>query len=119
MNTETTRIKIEHVPNAAIVRCLVDKLDNEIIIKEWGLELLGLIDETSGKSIIVSFKEVTPVTSSTFRYLITAKKSAAKKQLPFGICDLDRHVMDALRMTCLDTFFTIGADEKELLERFS
>lgn len=114
MDTMEFRNTLKKENGFFIVHCKDKKLDTEDIIKNWGEELLAIMDDPECKYLILSLQDVALISSSALRYLILGHQKGAELKKPFGVCCINDDIMETIQMTCLDKFFNIGTDEDDI-----
>jgi len=114
----TQRIDVKNVANVTIATTLDMKLNDDLSIQEWGDQLLALLDDSACKKLLVSFERVLFMSSSALRALITLNKKAKDVQAALVLCGIDDNIMEAFRITRLDSVFQIMKNEDEGIRAF-
>jgi len=115
----TQRIDVKTVADITIATTLDMKLNDDLSIQEWGDQLLDLLKEPSCKKLLVSFERVLFMSSSALRALITLNKKAKEAQAALVLSGIDDNIMEAFRITRLDSVFQIKKNEDEGIQAFS
>lgn len=118
---ELSKARTEHSVSGKelLITCLDECLDNEEIIEHWGKEINGLILNNPDKNVIINFKKVTILTSSGLRNLVMFRYLLDSHGLKIGLCGLNKEIKGVLHMTCLDTLFVTGEEEKDVIASFN
>ena len=114
----TQRIDVKNVADVAIATTLDMKLNDDLSIQEWGDQLLALLENSACKKLLVSFERVLFMSSSALRALITLNKKAKETKSALVLCGIDDNIMEAFRITRLDSVFRIMKDEDEGIRAF-
>jgi len=114
----TQRIDVKNVANVTIATTLDMKLNDDLSIQEWGDQLLALLDDTTCKKLLVSFERVLFMSSSALRALITLNKKAKDAKAVLVLCGIDDNIMEAFRITRLDSVFQIMKNEDDGIRAF-
>ena len=109
----TQRIDVKRVANITIATTLDMKLNDDLSIQEWGDQLIALLDDSKCKKLLVSFERVLFMSSSALRALITLNKKAKESGAVLVLCGIDDNIMEAFRITRLDSVFQIKKNEDE------
>jgi len=115
----TQRIEVKKVADVTIATTLDMKLNDDLSIQEWGDQLIALLDDAECKKLLVSFERVLFMSSSALRALITLNKKAKEVQSTLILCGIDDNIMEAFRITRLDSVFQIKKNEDEGVNAFS
>lgn len=115
MDDHQTRISVVVRDDVAVVKCLDEKLDDDVIIEVWSGELVRLAERFQGRYIIVDFQNVFIATSLVLGTLLSLKFQTRQNGTQFGLCGVNEYIMETFRMTCLDKAFVIGRGEEETL----
>ncbi len=110
------RIMVHYNEDAAIASCLDTKLSDEIGIQAWGDELYKLLENHKGHKLVVNFQNVVFMSSSALRVLITLSNKTKSKGIALGLCGINDNIMEAFRITRLDTMFVIKKTEIEAIK---
>ncbi|MDR3234819.1 MAG: STAS domain-containing protein [Planctomycetaceae bacterium] len=113
------RIEIKKVGDITIAVTLDMKLNDDLSIQEWGDQLIALLEDTACRKLLVSFERVLFMSSSALRALITLNKNAKESKAVLILCGIDDNIMEAFRITRLDSVFTIKANEDEGIKTFA
>ena len=114
----TQRIDVKNVANVTIATTLDMKLNDDLSIQEWGDQLLSLLEDSACKKLLVSFERVLFMSSSALRALITLNKKAKETKAALVLCGIDDNIMEAFRITRLDSVFKIMKNEDEGIRAF-
>jgi len=115
----TQRIDVKKVADVTIATTLDMKLNDDLSIQEWGDQLLALLDDSECKKLLVSFERVLFMSSSALRALITLNKKAKEVKAALILCGIDDNIMEAFRITRLDSVFQIRKNGDEGINAFS
>jgi anti-anti-sigma factor len=114
----TQRIDVKKVADVSIATTLDMKLNDDLSIQEWGDQLIALLDDSACKKLLVSFERVLFMSSSALRALITLNKKAKEVKSALILCGIDDNIMEAFRITRLDSIFQIKKNEDEGIRAF-
>lgn len=117
MNQE--RIDVKKVADITIATCKDMKLNDDLVIQEWGDQLLALLDDRACRKLLVNFERVLFMSSSALRALITLNKKSKEVQATLFLCGIDDNIMEAFRITRLDNVFQIKKNEDEGVRAFT
>jgi anti-anti-sigma factor len=112
------RIDVKKVADVTIATTLDMKLNDDLSIQEWGDQLIALFDDAASKKLLVSFERVLFMSSSALRALITLNKKAKEVKAALVLCGIDDNIMEAFRITRLDSVFLIKKNEDEGIRAF-
>ncbi|MDR1964652.1 MAG: hypothetical protein LBQ50_12800, partial [Planctomycetaceae bacterium] len=70
------RIDVKKVADITIASSRDMKLNDDLVIQEWGDQLLALFDDKACRKLLVNFERVLFMSSSALRALITLNKKA-------------------------------------------
>ena len=115
----TQRIDVRMVADVTIATTLDMKLNDDLSIQEWGDELIALLDNSGCRKLLVSFERVLFMSSSALRALITLNKKAKELKAVLILCGIDDNIMEAFRITRLDSVFQIKKNADEGISAFS
>lgn len=115
----TPRFDVKKVADITIAVCRDTKLNDDLVIQEWGEQLLGLLNDTTCRKILVNFERVLFMSSSALRALITLNKKSKEASATLFLCSIDDNIMEAFKITRLDTVFTIKKTEDEGVRSFT
>jgi anti-anti-sigma factor len=115
----TQRIEVKKVADVTIATTLDMKLNDDLSIQEWGDQLITLLDDSECKKLLVSFERVLFMSSSALRALISLNKKAKEVKAALFLCGIDDNIMEAFRITRLDSVFHIKKNEDEGINAFS
>ncbi len=107
------RIDVKKVADISIATCRDMKLNDDLVIQEWGDQLLGLLDDANCRKLLINFERVMFMSSSALRALITLNRKAKEIKADLLLCGIDDNIMEAFRITRLDSVFTITKNEDE------
>ena len=108
-----SRIDTKKVGEVTIAICRDMKLNDDLVIQEWGDQLLDLLETQKCTKLLVNFERVLFMSSSALRALITLNKKAKDSNASLVLCCIDDNIMEAFRITRLDTVFQIKKTEDE------
>jgi len=117
--TVQQRIDVKKVADITIAVCKDMKLNDDLVIQEWGDQLLALLDDKSCRKVLVNFERVLFMSSSALRGLITLNKKVKDCNAKLFLCGIDDNIMEAFRITRLDTIFTIKKNEDDGVRSFT
>jgi anti-anti-sigma factor len=117
--TAQQRIEVKKVADITIAVCKDMKLNDDLVIQEWGDQLLALLDDKSCRKVLINFERVLFMSSSALRALITLNKKAKDCSAKLFLCGIDDNIMEAFRITRLDTIFTIKKNEDDGVRSFT
>ncbi|GHT34130.1 hypothetical protein FACS189427_00890 [Planctomycetales bacterium] len=112
------RVDVKKIADVTIASCKDMKLNDDLVIQEWGDQLLGLLDDVSCRKLLIDFSHVLFMSSSALRALITLNKKIKEAKAGLVLCAIDDNIMEAFRITRLDNVFTIKKDEDEGIRSF-
>ncbi|HBT77587.1 MAG TPA: anti-sigma factor antagonist [Planctomycetaceae bacterium] len=115
----TQRIDVKKVADITIAVCRDMKLNDDLVIQEWGDQLLALLDDKSCRKVLINFERVLFMSSSALRAIITLNKKAKDVAALLILCGIDDNIMEAFRITRLDTVFTIKKTEDDGIRSFT
>ena len=113
------RIEAKNVADITIAVCKDMKLNDDLVIQEWGEELLALLDNKSCRKLLINFERVLFMSSSALRSLIQLNKKVKDCSAMLFLCGIDDNIMEAFRITRLDTIFTIKKNEDDGIRSFT
>ncbi len=113
------RIDVKKIADITIATCKDMKLNDDLVIQEWGDQLLALLDDLACRKLLVNFERVLFMSSSALRALITLNKKAKDSQTLLCLCGIDDNIMEAFRITRLDNVFQIKKNEDEGVRSFT
>ena len=113
------RIDVKKVADITIATCRDMKLNDDLVIQEWGDQLIALLDDRACRKLLVNFERVLFMSSSALRALITLNKKAKEVQATLYLCGIDDNIMEAFRITRLDNVFQIKKNEDEGVRSFT
>ena len=108
-----SRIETKKVGDVTVAICRDMKLNDDLVIQEWGDQLLDLLENQNVTKLLVNFERVLFMSSSALRALITLNKKAKDSKASLVLCCIDDNIMEAFRITRLDTVFQIKKTEEE------
>ena len=112
---QMSRVETNVVGDVTVAICRDMKLNDDLIIQEWGDQLLEIIEKQNCKKLLVNFERVLFMSSSALRVLITLSRKAKDAGSSLVLCEIDDNIMEAFRITRLDTVFTIRKTEEEAI----
>jgi anti-anti-sigma factor len=113
-----SRIEVKKVGDVTVAVTLDMKLNDDLSIQEWGDQLIALFGDQTCKKLLVSFERVLFMSSSALRALITLNKHAKESKATLVLCGIDDNIMEAFRITRLDSVFVIKKNEDESMKAF-
>ncbi|MDD3587496.1 MAG: STAS domain-containing protein [Thermoguttaceae bacterium] len=113
MSGAKVRIMVRYIDDVAVANCMDTKLSDELGIQAWGEELYALVASQRGKKLVVNFQNVVFMSSSALRVLITLNNKTKSKGISLGLCGINDNIMEAFRITRLDSLFVIRKNELE------
>ena len=117
--TSSQRIDVKRIADISIASCRDPKLNDDLVIQEWGDQLLALLDDITCRKLLVNFERVLFMSSSALRALITLNRKAKEVKATLLLCGIDDNIMEAFRITRLDNVFTIKKNEDEGIRSFT
>ena len=108
-----SRIETKKIGEVTVAICRDMKLNDDLVIQEWGDQLLDLLENQKITKLLVNFERVLFMSSSALRALITLNKKAKDCGASLVLCNIDDNIMEAFRITRLDTVFQIKKTEEE------
>ena len=108
-----SRIETKKIGEVTVAICRDMKLNDDLVIQEWGDQLLDLLENQKANKLLVNFERVLFMSSSALRALITLNKKAKDTNATLVLCSIDDNIMEAFRITRLDTVFQIKKTEEE------
>ncbi|MGL4593873.1 MAG: STAS domain-containing protein [Thermoguttaceae bacterium] len=112
-------IDIKKVADITIATCRDNKLNDDLVIQEWGDQLLGLLDDRACRKLLLNFERVLFMSSSALRALITLNRKSKEVSASMILCGIDDNIMEAFRITRLDSVFQIKKNEDEGVRSFT
>lgn len=116
MSSAKIRVMVRYIEDAVVASCMDTKLNDEIGIQAWGEELYRLVDTLKGKKLVVNFSNVSFMSSSSLRVLITLNSRAKNKGIKLALCGINDNIMEAFKITRLDSIFVIKKGELEAVK---
>lgn len=116
MSSPKVRIMVRYIDDAVVAACLDAKLNDEIGIQAWGEELYNLVENLKGKKLVVNFSNVAFMSSSSLRVLITLNGKVKAKGIKLALCGINENIMEAFKITRLDSIFNIKKGEMEAVK---
>lgn len=113
------RIDVKQVADIYIAICRDMKLNDDLVIQEWGDQLLEMLDNQRCRKLLVNFERVLFMSSSALRALITLNKKAKEVGATLYLCGIDDNIMEAFRITRLDNVFQIKKNEDDGIRSFT
>ena len=114
----TQRIDVKKVADITIATTIDMKLNDDLTIQEWGDQHIATLDDSECKKLLVSFERVLFMSSSALRALIALNKRAKEANTALVLCGIDDNIMEAFRITRLDSVFQIKKNEDEGVQAF-
>ncbi|MGL6195081.1 MAG: STAS domain-containing protein [Thermoguttaceae bacterium] len=108
-----SRIETKKVGEVTVAVCRDMKLNDDLVIQEWGDQLLALLEAGSCPCLLINFERVLFMSSSALRMLITLNKKVKDTNTLLILSNIDDNIMEAFRITRLDTVFQIKKTEDE------
>jgi anti-sigma B factor antagonist len=108
-----TRLKVKKVGDVRVVHFLDQKLIEDIVIHDWGVQLYRLIEEEKDKKILLNFTGLQFMSSSALGKLITLNKKANQQGAKIVLCSIPQDILEVFQITHLDRVFTIAKNESE------
>ena len=101
------------------VTVLSMNLDNVSIHQERELmnDFLKLIDE-GRKNIVIELSRTSHIASVGIAVLLFLLKRTRKKDCNLAICSASKKIKDVLKVTNIDTLFSVYEDREEAISRF-
>lgn len=78
--------------------------------------ILEILDRSDLKGIIINMKQVNYVDSSGLSILATCYKQLTKRNLKFGLCQVNDQIQSILKLAKIDHIFQIYQFEEEALK---
>ena len=113
------RIEEKKFADITIAVCKDMKLNDDLVIQEWGDQLLALLDDKSCRKLLINFERVLFMSSSALRELIKINKKVKDSSAVLFLCGIDDNIMEVFRITRLDTIFTIKKNEDDGVRSFT
>jgi len=114
----TQRIEVKKIADVTVATTLDMKLNDDLSIQEWGDQLIALLSDSACQKLLVSFERVLFMSSSALRALIALNKKARETKASLILCGIDDNIMEAFRITRLDSVFQIKKNEDEGVHAF-
>lgn len=108
-----SRIDSKKIGDVTVAICRDMKLNDDLVIQEWCDQLLNLIEKDGVKRLLVNFERVLFMSSSALRALIMLNRKAKELNVLLVLCSIDDNIMEAFRITRLDTVFQIQKSEAD------
>jgi len=108
-----SRIETKKIGEVTVAVCCDMKLNDDLVIQEWGDQLVDLVDNQQVVKLLVNFERVLFMSSSALRALLTLNKKVKDCNASLALCCIDDNIMEAFRITRLDTVFQIRKTEEE------
>lgn len=108
-----SRIDTKKVGDVTVAVCRDMKLNDDLVIQEWCDQLLDLIEKNGVTRLLVNFERVLFMSSSALRALIMLNRKAKELNILLVLCSIDDNIMEAFRITRLDTVFQIQKTEAD------
>ena len=116
MSNDKPRIMNHYVDDAVVATCMDTRLNDEIGIQAWGEELYGLVERLKTKKLVINFQNVVFMSSSSLRVLITVNSRCKGKGIKLALCGINDNIMEAFKITRLDSVFVIKTGEMEAVK---
>ena len=116
MSNARARIMSHYVDDAVVATCMDNRLNDEIGIQAWGEELYGLVDSAKTTKLVINFQNVVFMSSSSLRVLITVNSRCKSKSIKLALCGINDNIMEAFKITRLDSVFKIKKGEMEAVK---
>ena len=113
MSNPKVRIMVRYIDDVVVAACMDNRLNDEIGIQAWGEELYNLVNSMKGDKLVINFQNVVFMSSSSLRVLITVNSRCKAKGVKLALCGINENIMEAFKITRLDSVFNIKKGEME------
>lgn len=113
MTQDNSKMKVSESNGITIVTLADQKILDEVSIAKIGNDLGKLITPSSHPKIIISFTNVTNMSSSALGMLITLHKRVREAGGHLRLCNIQPTISEVFKITRLDEIFHICEDENE------
>lgn len=113
---EKKHIVVHFVDDALVAVCADMKLNDEVGIQAWGEELYSLVETMKTDKLVIDFSKVAFMSSSSLRVLITLNSRARNKKVKLALCGINANIMEAFKITRLDSLFKIKKTEDDAIK---
>jgi anti-anti-sigma factor len=118
MGDEQLRLKVKHEGQVIRISFLDAELTDDLVIEQMGQYFNDLTAETPNARIVLDFSGVTRCISRMFGVLASFGHKASGTGVQLRLCGLDEHLLEAFRITRLDTRFKILPTAAEAMKSF-
>jgi anti-sigma B factor antagonist len=112
---ELKRITVTDRDGATLVRFRDAKILEDRAIQELGSELIGLVQGQSAPRLVLDFTGVKYLSSAALGKLITLRRKVDQAGGTLKLCEIAPDTMDVFRLSKLDEYFDICADQRTAL----
>lgn len=112
-------LSLEEREPAVVATITRPQLSEEENIEVLGRELLDLVEQHGCRKIIVSLQHVTYITSAALGKLITLHRRLHRKDGQLIVCGAIASVMEVLRASRLNDYFTLAEDVNSAVSRMA
>lgn len=112
------RIEVKEVGDITVVNFTASKILDEQSIIIIGEQLFSLVDEHGRRKLVVSFANVTYMSSAFTEKLITLRKKVEASGGRLCICDTCDQIQEVFRTQSTDKLFDFKNTEQEALACF-
>jgi anti-sigma B factor antagonist len=111
-------LEVETIGDVTIASFRDKKILAEQNIQVIGDHLLHLLDESTGKKLLLNFSNVEYMSSAMLGMLVTVSKKVQAAKGKLVLCSIDPQIREVFAITNLEKVFVIRADEQEALQAF-
>ncbi|HZZ73900.1 MAG TPA: STAS domain-containing protein [Pirellulales bacterium] len=112
------RIKVSESGDVTIVRFVDQKILDEANIHDMGQELFTLVEEQTGKKLLLNFTNVEFLSSAALGKLITLDKKVKAHNGRLKLSNIRPEIYEVFAITKLNKLFDIRDDEASALAAF-
>jgi anti-anti-sigma factor len=112
------RLTTRTVGDVTIVTFNERKILDELSVANMGEKLLGLV-EAGTRKMVLNFENVGALSSAALgKYFHLHRELVEERHGQMVLCCIVDHLLEVMRIMCMDRKFTIVKNEQEALERF-
>ena len=113
MGGENPRLAVSQRDGVTVVRLLVPRILDEVIINEIGERLKRIVAQAESPKIVLDFSEVTHMSSSALGVLITIHKRIREKNGRLSFAGIQPSIYEVFVITRLKEIFPIHSSVEE------
>ncbi|MDR3639145.1 MAG: STAS domain-containing protein [Isosphaeraceae bacterium] len=113
-----SRLRLENIEGVIVVHFVDDKIVSDDTIEAVAGELFELVDQAGETRLLLSFRNVSLLSSSALASLMNFDKRVKQQRGTLKFCGLKPVQLELLRVTGLDRVFQLYPDEQSALDTF-